>query len=55
MNGIVRTATVDLNTLIAADIIGFEYYTVGSTPIKYNITGQKGSGAQCGTAIFWMK
>ena len=54
VNGIVRDK-LDLNTLNAADIIGFEYYTVGTTPLKYNMTGSKDSGSQCGTAIFWMK
>ncbi len=45
----------DLSSINAADIIGFEYYTPTNTPLRYNSTGNGATGAQCGTAIFWMK
>ena len=54
VNGIVRE-DLDLNLLFTSNIIGFEYYPVGSTPVRYNISGTAASGAQCGTAIFWTK
>lgn len=54
VNGILREP-IDLNTLNADDIIGFEYYTPATTPLKYNITGKLNNGAQCGTAVYWMK
>lgn len=54
VNGILREP-LDLNAVNADDIIGFEYYTTATTPVKYNVTGQKDNGPQCGTAIFWMK
>jgi hypothetical protein len=45
-----------LNGLNASDIMGFEYYTVSTTPLRYNVTGQNtGRGTHCGTAIFWIK
>ncbi len=46
---------LDLNSINAADIIGFEYYTPTNTPLRYNSTGNGALGAQCGTAICWMK
>jgi hypothetical protein len=45
----------DVNSLEAADIIGFEYYTVASTPPRFNTSGGKVGGSQCGTAVFWTK
>ncbi len=50
LNGIVRE-DLDLNLLFTSDIIGFEYYALGSTPVRYNILGTAAGGAQCGTAI----
>ena len=54
VNGI-STPGFDLSLIQPSDVIGFEYYTVSTTPLKYSATGDKGGGSQCGTAIFWVK
>ncbi|QJR37600.1 hypothetical protein [Gemmatimonas groenlandica] len=45
----------DVNSLNASVIIGFEYYTVASTPPRFNTSGGRVGGAHCGTAVFWTK
>lgn len=54
VNGL-RTEGFDLQSISAGDIIGFEYYTVASTPMRFRSTGTAEGGSQCGTALFWMK
>ena len=54
VNGVVSDR-LDLNSINASDIIGFEYYTVSSTPLRFSTTGAGQDGAQSGTAIFWIK
>jgi hypothetical protein len=54
VNGVVAPA-FDLSMVNAADVLGFEYYTVAATPLKYNISGRGDEGAHCGTAVFWLK
>jgi hypothetical protein len=55
-----------VNSLSTADVIGIEFYTTGSTPARYTMTGggsrgapgAKGGtfgGAACGTLILWTK
>ncbi|MCX5756869.1 MAG: hypothetical protein NTX19_12285 [Gemmatimonadetes bacterium] len=54
VNGIVNQR-FDRNSVSASEIIGVEYYTVATTPLRFNVTGTGTKGAQCGTAIFWLK
>jgi hypothetical protein len=54
VNGIVREG-FDVSEVGTGDVVGFEYYTPGSTPVKYSASGSREGGAQCGTAVFWIK
>lgn len=40
----------DINSINAADILGVEYYTVGSAPLQYS-----GTTGGCGTVVIWTK
>lgn len=53
MNGFVQD--VDLDSINAGDIVGFEYYTVGTTPERFNLSGNRDGGSQCGTTVFGIK
>lgn len=43
----------DFDQLNTADIIGFEFYTVATTPLKYGGTGSRAN--MCGTVVIWTK
>jgi len=50
----------DVNSINAADVIGVEYYTVSTTPLRYQGTGAPTAhanpqGPACGTLIIWTK
>ena len=52
--------TFNINSILGEDVIGFEYYTVAATPIRYMGTGARSNndnpqGPPCGTAIIWTK
>lgn len=54
VNGLVQKS-FDLNSVSVDDIIGFEYYSVASTPAQFGGSGERDGGSQCGTAVFWLK
>ncbi len=54
VNGVL-TPGLNLLTLNAEDIIGFEFYSLSSTPLAFMGTGDRDGGPQCGTALFWLK
>lgn len=54
VNGIVRD-DFDLESVTTDEVIGFEYYSVASTPAEFARSGTREGGSQCGTAVFWLK
>lgn len=46
----------DVNAIVAAEMIGIEYYNAFSTPSEFNLRprGPYG-GSRCGTLVIWMK
>lgn len=55
-NGNIGQGEFDINSVPVMDVIGFEYYTVATTPLQYRATsGSRGSGSTCGTAVIWTK
>jgi hypothetical protein len=54
VNGVINPE-FNVATIDATEVIGFEYYTVAATPLKYNRSSARDDGAQCGTAVFWLK
>lgn len=51
----------NIDSLLAGDVLGLEYYTVSATPTRYQGTGGTSArtkypqGAPCGTVIIWTK
>lgn len=45
----------DLTPINTRDILAFEYYGAGDSPLRFKGTGGNNHGPNCGTAIFWTK
>lgn len=54
-NGSPYQEKFDINSLYVDNVIGVEYYTVATTPLRYNATSGPQGGTSCGTVIIWTK
>lgn len=54
-NGRVGQLPFDINSINTNNVIGFEFYTVATTPMEFAGTGGQSGGAACGTIVIWTK
>lgn len=54
-NGRVGQLPFDINSINTNDVIGFEFYTVATTPLEFTGSGGYDAGAGCGTIVIWTK
>lgn len=54
-NGYVEQPEFDINSVNTGDVLGIEFYTVATTPQRFNTTGGPKRGSACGTVVIWTR